>query len=317
MDTAVTATATAIAPASSNVPAGLDAAARDALASALAAAMSPATRRAYRTAWQAFAAFAEAHGATPLPAAPEIVAVYLASRKADGAGLATLRMATAAIAAAHDLAGQVNPGADRIVKTAMQGFARQAADAGQAVRQACGLTAEAVAAIQGAVNGQVETNARAARDMALVSVMAEAGLRRSEAAALRWADVTAEADGSGRLAIRRSKTDQEADGAVVAITAGAMANLDRLAGVRGNRDPGASVFGLSDRQIARCIAARAKAAGLGEGFSGHSGRVGMAQRMTRNGAPAAAVMRQGRWKTTRMIGRYTRNENAGEALRYL
>ena len=87
MDTAVT--ATAIAPASSNVPAGLDAAARDALASALAAAMSPATRRAYRTAWQAFAAFAEAHGATPLPAAPEIVAVYLASRKAEGAGLAT------------------------------------------------------------------------------------------------------------------------------------------------------------------------------------------------------------------------------------
>jgi len=76
------------------------------------------------------------------------------------------------------------------------------------------------------------------------------------------------------------------------------------------------VFGLSDRQISRWIAAAAKAAGLGEGFSGHSGRVGMAQRMTRNGAPAAAVMRQGRW-TTRMVARYTRNVTAAEALRYL
>jgi len=42
----------------------------------------------------------------------------------------------------------------------------------------------------------------------------------------------------------------------------------------------------------------------------------MAQRMTRNGAPAAAVMRQGRW-TTRMVARYTRNVTAAEALRYL
>jgi len=51
--------------------------------------------------------------------------------------------------------------------------------------------------------------------------------------------------------------------------------------------------------------------------SGHSGRVGMAQRMTRNGAPTAATMRQGRWATTRMVARYTRNEPAAEALRYL
>ena len=53
------------------------------------------------------------------------------------------------------------------------------------------------------------------------------------------------------------------------------------------------------------------------GFGGHSGRVGMALRMTRNGATAATVMRQGRWSTTRMVARYTRNESTGEALRYL
>ena len=298
------------------IPATLSPAARDALTTALASAKSPATRRAYRTAWKAFEDFAADHGAPMLPAAPETVAAYLASRKADGGGMPTLRMACAAIAAAHDLTGHANPCTDRLVKTAMKGFGRQAAEAGQSARQAQALTAEAVAAIRGAINGKTDSSIRAARDMAMVSVLAEAGLRRSEAAALTWADVTAEADGSGRVLIRRGKTDQEGEGATVAITAAAMTDLERLAAMRG-RDPAASVFDLSDRQIARRVAAMAKLAGLGEGFSGHSGRVGMAVRMTRNGAPAAAVMRQGRWETTRMVSRYTRNETAAEALRYL
>lgn len=297
------------------LPATIDGATQARLEDAIAAAKAPATRRAYRAAWAAWAAWANAHGATPLPAAPEAVAAYLASRAAS-AGMATLRMATAAIAAAHGLAGEASPCADRIVRTAIAGFARQAAAAGHVARQANGLTAEAVAAIRGALNGKADACARSARDMAIVSVMADAGLRRSEAAALEWRDVAREADGSGRVTVRRSKTDQEAAGAVVAITPAAMTDLDRLASMRGS-DPDSPVFALSDRQIARRIAAAAKAAGLGEGFSGHSGRVGMAQRMTRNGAPAAAVMRQGRWQSPAMVARYTRNESAGEALRYL
>ena len=290
---------------------------RETLAAALAASKAPATRRAYRTAWAAWTAWADAHGTATLPASAEAVAAYLASRAASDAGMATLRMAVTAIGEAHRIAAAANPCADRIVCTAMQGFARQAAEAGAGTRQAQGLTAEAVAAIRGALNGLADTNARAARDMALVSVMADAGLRRSEAAALAWGDIATEADGSGRVTLHRSKTDQEGEGAVVAITPAAMTDLDRLATMRGGRDAKASVFGLSGRQIARRIAAAAKAAGLGDGFTGHSGRVGMAQRMTRNGAPAAAVMRQGRWNTTRMVARYTRNEAAGEALRYL
>lgn len=303
--------------AAADLPASIDAAARETLQAALAASKAPATRRAYRTAWSAWCEWAGDHGTPDLPADPGHVAAYLASRAESGSGMATLKMAVAAIGEAHRLQDLPNPCADRLVKTAMQGFARQSADAGVAVRQATGLTSEAVAAIRGAINGRANDCPRAARDVAIVQVMADAGLRRSEAAALEWGDVQAEGDGSGRITVRRSKTDQEAEGAVVAITPQAMADLERMAGLRGSRDPGESVFGLSDRQIARRIAATAKAAGLDGRFSGHSGRVGMAQRMTRNGAPAAAVMRQGRWETTRMVARYTRNESAGEALRYL
>ena len=213
----------------------------------------------------------------------------------------------------HELAGHGNPCANKAVKEVMRGLARQAA--GKPQRQARALDAEAVAAIRGALNGTVEDDLRAAVTMALVSVLSDGGLRRSEAAALTWDDVVSEADGSGRVTIRQSKTDAEGDGAVVAITARAMADLERVAFLRGNRI--GKVFGIGPQQIARRIKAAARKAGLGDGFSGHSGRVGTAIRMTRAGAPTAAVMRQGRWATARMVARYTRAETASEALRYL
>ena len=44
----------------------------------------------------------------------------------------------------------------------------------------------------------------------------------------------------------------------------------------------------------------------------------MARRMAQNGAPTHEIERQGRWKEGGdMVGRYTRGESAGSALRYL
>ena len=56
-------------------------------------------------------------------------------------------------------------------------------------------------------------------------------------------------------------------------------------------DPTAPVFGLTGEALACRIRASARAAGLGDGFSG---RIGMARRMVAAGAPNAAVQRQGR-----------------------
>ena len=65
------------------------------------------------------------------------------------------------------------------------------------------------------------------------------------------------------------------------------------------------VFGLSPRQIGRRVQVAARAAGLGEGFTGHSGRVGMAQDLARSGVELPALMTAGRWKSSRMPARYT------------
>ena len=135
---------------------------------------------------------------------------------------------------------------------------------------------------------------------------------------LTWGDVQRWDDGSGRITVIRSKTDVEALAPWWPSHPAAMQALDaiRPAGVGGE----VKVFGLSESQIARRVKAIARAAGLAdwEFFSGHSGRVGMARRMAQNGAPTHALERQGRWKQGGgMVGRYTRGESAGSALRYL
>ena len=109
---------------------------------------------------------------------------------------------------------------------------------GKPQRQAGALTADVLAvirltAVQPRKRGRgVETADQAAErarfDLALVAVLSDGGLRRSEAVALTWGDVQRWDDGSGRITVIRSKTDAEAEGAVVAVTPVAMGALDAI-----------------------------------------------------------------------------------------
>ena len=81
----------------------------------------------------------------------------------------------------------------------------------------------------------------------------------------------------------RSKNDAEARTVYLTPASEVALEAMRPAGADGS----ASLFGLSAPSIARRIRAAAAAAGPGSGFSGHSGRVGMARRMAAAGAPNA------------------------------
>ena len=295
------------------------------VAEALESVISENTRRVYRTQWRLFDEWCAEVGLASLPADPLTVARYLAHRASEGDSIATLRLAASAIAKAHEWAGHESPCKDRGVRASLKGWGRRL---GKPQRQAGALTADVLAVIrltawQPRKRGRgLETADQAAErarfDLALVAVLSDGGLRRSEAAALTWGDVQRWDDGSGRITVIRSKTDLEAEGAVVAITPAAMSALDAIRPVGGGGS--AKVFGLSESQISRRVKAVAKAASLPDWklFSGHSGRVGMARRMAQNGAPTHEIERQGRWKEGGgMVGRYTRGESAGSALRYL
>ena len=199
---------------------------------------------------------------------------------------------------------------------------------GVSQKQARPLDADALAAIRATAltprttrGGSLEMEDTALRrgrlDIALASVLSDAGLRISEVASLRWRDVLDAEDGAGLVYLERSKTDQAGEGAYVVITPETLVALKLLRRDLEVWSDEESVFGLSMSQISRRVDSMAQAAGLGEGYSGHSGRVGLAIRMTRRGAPLQAVQTHGRWKSPSMPGRYTRSEKALEALEWL
>ena len=240
--------------------------------------------------WQAFFSWCERNGYFPAPASAETVAAHLAAI-AETVSASTLKVRRAVVGAAHRAAGLDDPAGTELVKKALAGLVRERA---APQRQARALGLAELAAIRatacqprtGRQSGRTESRERALErgraDIALCAVLFYAGLRRSEAAALAWGDVEAADDGSGLLWVRRSKTNPEAEGSARYLPRSA---TEALEAVRPEgAGPEASVFGLSGRQVGRRVAAAAAAAGLGSGFSGHSGRTGLAAELSRTGA---------------------------------
>ena len=205
------------------VPTGLSLLDQARVRRALESPTSANTRRAYNQAWRRFEGWAKDRGrGHSLPATPELVAAFLAELAEEGKSVATLRLTKSALAAVHRSAGHQDPTDNEGVRKVMAGIARVN---GCPQRQAKPLTEIALAAVKAtamqprihrgrAVRGE---NAWAARrrgqvDVALLSVLRDGLLRRSEASALRWGDVEMQEDGSARIHVRRSKTDPEAEG---------------------------------------------------------------------------------------------------------
>ena len=132
---------------------------------------------------------------------------------------------------------------------------------------------------------------------------------------LTWADVEFRDNGSALLQLRRSKTDQEAEGVVLYIGTEAS---QAIRPAQELLDRNARIFGMTTRHIGNRVRAATEAAGLGEGFTGHSGRVGMAQDLAENGVELPALMTAGRWKSSKMPARYTERQAAdrGAVARY-
>ena len=286
------------------------------------------TRASYRSAWKTFTQWTQARAALAMPASPALVAAYLSHLVEERRfSVATVRLHRAALAAVHKTNGHADPTDNEGVRRVLKGIARVH---GRAARQARPLTAEALAAVRATApnrrplgDGKKQESAdraswRARMDLALLSVLRDGLLRRSEAAALTWGDVELRENGSALINVRRSKTDPEAEGVTLYIGPQAGQSLKAIKPAEELLDRNTPVFGLSPRQIGRRVNAAARAAGLGEGYTGHSGRVGMAQDLAKTGAEQPALMTAGRWKSSTMPARYTERQAAdrGAVARY-
>ena len=277
------------------------------------ASVSENTRRSYLHALTRFDEWLETHpsGSANTDAA---IADYLTQRYEEGKSPATCEQVVAALkfrAKLHGTGSPTGPVTDRV----LAGIRRKGRHRGRGQVQGVSLEmAEHVAAVA------ARDGLAGLRDAALIMVGSEGMLRVSELAGLLAGDLDYLADGSGRVTIRASKTDQEGSGRVLFLGPTAVGRIRawvRAAGIeegplfrRLHRNERVGDAALSTASIREIIKSRCERAGITGYISGHSLRVGAAQSLAEKGASLVELQNAGRWTSPSMPAHYTQSQQA-------
>ena len=286
------------------------------------ASLSPHTRRVYAGALRRLDAWLDGRELDD-----GTLALYLAGLHDAGRATASAALAVAAAAFRARLAGQPPPAGPRTARV-LAGYRRTAAKRGRG--QAPPFSAADLAAVLATCHRPrprgrgLESDAVAAQrgrlDAVIAGLLFMAGMRRSEVAALRWADVVDADDSDGALVtVRRRKTDQEGDGKDVRYVKDGVARAIRTLRAATGPAPADRVVPLSPQMIGLRFTTAAAAAGVERRVTAHSGRVGLASELTSRGASTTDVMLAGNWKTSRMVAHYSAGATAehGAVSRFL
>ena len=277
--------------------------------------IAPNTRKNYLSQWRIFQKWADERGVESRPAKPVQIVAYLTSRESRGVSPSTLRASVNAISYMHRIVDRPDPCATPQVRRILRAANRKP---GWEKKQAPPLNEERFIEIlkvarrpRIAKGGNLERPetalSRGNLDIAMIAMMRDGLLRVSEASDVIWGQLEGRSDGSGRLLIPRSKTDQEGEGAIAYLSIPTMSYLESI---RDGASAGARVIGLRPNQIAMRIKRAAQQAGIGDDFSGHSCRVGMACDLARQKIDFTEIMKAGRWSSLEMVIYYTRSEVA-------
>jgi integrase len=305
------------------LPAGLTVEEAVRIAEAITAAHAESTRTVYDWAWSQWERWCHARGAATLPADPALVCAYLTERAAAGLSVGSIDLACGAIAYQHRRRGLDDPMLTEGVRQVRRGLRRIIGTAPR--RQARPLGTGEIRQIVEHID---RSTALGARDAALILLGFASAMRRSELAALTLADIEHK-PGGVLLTVRRSKTDQYADGQAVAVVHGQHAATDPIAALdawlhhRGT-EPGrvftsmrsGSVTSqpISGEAISIVLRKRARAAGLAaERVTAHSLRAGHATTAAVAGVALDRIAAQTRHKRlSTLIERYIRPAQALE-----
>jgi integrase len=275
------------------------------------------TLRGYRSDWLEFCGWCETRGLVPLPAAPDVVAAYIADC-ADHLKVGSIQRRLNAIAEAHKAAGLETPTHAGLVRNTLKGIRRTLGTA--PAQKTAALTDDVRAMVEAADDGLI-----GARDRALVLLGFAGAFRRSELVALDVADCTFGRDGL-TVTLRRSKTDQTGAGRSVGVPYGAnpetcpvrtlQAWLEAAVVTDGpvfrsiNRHGRVQTSRLSGIDVARIVKKLAIRAGLDAAkYAGHSLRAGHATAAAIAGASERSIMRQTGHRSVQMVRRYIREGN--------
>lgn len=258
------------------------------------------THAAYAKHWRLFESWCAQYGLVPLPASPEVVAMYAAARADNGWKVATIQLALSAIWECHKKERAVSARGHEIVVETMKG-----------IRRKLGVAQAAKSPLRTAdlrrLLGVTSTGLIGARDRALLLLGFAGAFRRSELVALDVADLAFVREGL-EITVRRSKTDQEGKGKVKAVAFGSdpsscpvrllqdwleLAALTEGAVFRPvDRHGNIGAKRLSDFAVATLIKRTAKKAGMATPkLSGHSLRAGFVTEAAENGAEYIDIMK--------------------------
>lgn len=292
-----------------------------------AAATSDRTRRSYAGAWRTFTAWCEARGLCPLPASATTVALFLSARADEGRKAATLALDLAAISQAHKVVGHASPRGTAEVQAVLKGIRRARGTA--QTKKAPVLVPELRAMVGGLPSGILGT-----RDRALLLLGFAGAFRRSELVELNAGDVRFTDDGL-EVTLRRSKTDQEGEGAKVGVPFGSdpstcpvrslrrwleAADLGQGPLFRSVNRHGRVGGSLTAHAVALIVKRAAERAGLDPAsYSGHSLRAGLATAAAKAGKPERVIAKQTRHKSIAVLRGYIRDaelfsENAASGI---
>ena len=286
------------------------------------ASVSPNTRRAYAGALRRLDAWLDGRELDDVALAAYLAALHDAGRASSSAALAV-----AAACFRAKLAEQPTPAGERTARV-LAGYRRTTSERGRG--QARPFSAADLAAVLATchrprrrgrgVESDPVAAARGRLDAVIAGLLFMAGMRRSEVAALRWADVADAGDADGLLVtVRRSKTNQAGETNDVRFAKDGVARAVRTLRAATSPEPAGRVVPLSAQMVGLRFTAAARAAGLERRVTAHSGRVGLASELTSRGASTTDVMLAGNWKTSRMVAHYSAGATAerGAVARYL
>ena len=273
-------------------------------------ALSASTMQTYTRAFSAFEQWCVKYDKVALPASPDSIVTYLRRLSALGMRAATIRVAHAAIVDTHIRAGHPITQKHRRARAALADIVKAET---RPQLPPTPLTAENLAAIRATActprkilgrssreEWRLMARTRGLMDISIISVMRDGLLRRSEAAALRWGDLTTLPDGSGRISLTGAPTSQH----VVFIGRAAVADLLTIRPDGAALHDGSRIFGLSPTHLGKRVRGAAIAAGLGDGYTSDSCRAGMAEDLNQ-AFP---------WRTPGHQERYHSSEAAGRGL---
>jgi len=276
---------------------------------------APRTLAGLRAGWRAWCAACDEAGTDPLPVDERVLLSEIHRRVLAGQSRSTIETALLfPLRVAHKRAGLPSPTGSVLFADLWKKLCRERLRARQGQAQA--LSEWHLRELDGVL--AIDRP----RDCLLAAVCGlayDALLRVSELVAIEQGHLARERDGSALLLLQRSKTDQEGQGAVLAIRAETMRWVDAHLAFALRRAPeGPWLFpsphhdgrrAISTRQAANLILEAGRRIGV-QGLSGHSGRVGAAQDMANAGASLPLMQRQGRWKSAKQPARYAEAADA-------